>query len=378
MKWIKILFYNIVIAGILFLLVDFLYTQINPPPGRHPSYITSHSDFHHTLKSSYKHINKWGTVLCTDKNGFKTHCDNLDRSSLSFDVVFIGDSFTEGLGLPYEDTFVGMYDLSHPGIDVANLGVKSYSPTRYLQKISHYLDKGLKTKHVIAFIDPYDFKDEIAIKTYQSSIIYPSFAYPELVRFMQTNFTFTTNIGYYIRDEFIRDLIRCMGDGQFRPQCSPADAKPTKTETADAKPTKTELADAKIEPASVTPQKKLPDTVEHEYFKSSGAIERSLSKMEALYKLLNEHEIKLSVAVYPWPPQLKYNSPKNHYVEIWEEFCENKCFAFVNTFPAFFRLKEQLGLEKIRKKYYLVGDFHFNKTGNELILEVLNKEFKTN
>ena len=61
----------------------------------------------------------------TDLNGFKYHSNKRDLKS--FDIGFIGDSFTEGVGYQYSDTFVGKIDDELNNKSVANLAVSSYS-----------------------------------------------------------------------------------------------------------------------------------------------------------------------------------------------------------------------------------------------------------
>ena len=340
MKWTKILSYNLVIAITLFLLIDFAYTRfILPPPHlRHGYEIIDHPVFHHTFRPQVDRTRETYR-LCTDANGFKTHCANINRSSLAFDVVFIGDSFTEGISMSYEDTFVGMYDLAHPALKVANLGVTSYSPTRYLQKVSYYIDKGLQTKHVIVFIDSNDSRDEATLATYES------FLYPKITLFIHKNFTFTKLITYLITH--IAPIPCLFGYSVNDLECYWTD------------------------------NVAIPNAQGYEAIGGvSQAMERSLSAMEELWSLLYQHGIKLSVGVYPWLSQLKQDGENNHHVKRWKDFCEQKCFAFINTFPAFFHLKEDLGLENTIEKYYLKNNPHFNKNGNKVIFEVLNNEFK--
>ena len=53
----------------------------------------------------------WGPntyKLCTNIHGFKSKCGNL--GSDHYDIGFIGDSFTEGLGVQHEKTFVGIIE----------------------------------------------------------------------------------------------------------------------------------------------------------------------------------------------------------------------------------------------------------------------------
>ena len=59
--------------------------------------------FHHTLKENVNVKDYWGSFaydLCTNQFGFKNNCDDLYYGN-DFDIAFIGDSFTEGVGLNY-------------------------------------------------------------------------------------------------------------------------------------------------------------------------------------------------------------------------------------------------------------------------------------
>lgn len=94
-------------------------------------------------------VDKWGPLkyrLCTDANGFKASCHAKSSDDKNFDIAFIGDSFTEGIGLPYEETFVGVIAQNMPTLKIANLGVSSYSPSIYLSKVKYLLDHGFFLK----------------------------------------------------------------------------------------------------------------------------------------------------------------------------------------------------------------------------------------
>ena len=55
--------------------------------------------------------------------------------------------------------------------------------------------------------------------------------------------------------------------------------------------------------------------------------------MTKLYELLKKNNIKLSLAVYPWPQQLEFNDENSKHVNMWRSFCEKKCTKFINFFP---------------------------------------------
>ena len=68
----------------------------------------------------------------------------------------MGDSFTEGIRLNYEDTFVGLIEkeLNKKNIEVLNGGRESYSPIIYWRKIKYLIEElGLDFDEVVLFID---------------------------------------------------------------------------------------------------------------------------------------------------------------------------------------------------------------------------------
>src|SRR5688572_13059641 len=65
----------------------------------------------------------------TDAHGFRRQPGVV--SPTSYDVIFLGDSFTYGISGPWQETFVGMF-ASGSSKSVLNGGVASYSPTAYL------------------------------------------------------------------------------------------------------------------------------------------------------------------------------------------------------------------------------------------------------
>jgi lysophospholipase L1-like esterase len=66
----------------------------------------------------------------------------------------------------------------------------------------------------------------------------------------------------------------------------------------------------------------------------------------------------------------------------WENFCKNKCANFINTFPLFMNDDddddddEKSKKNLIIKKYYQLGDIHFNPDGHKLIADYFIKNFK--
>ncbi len=75
----------------------------------------------------------------------------------------MGDSFTEGVGNAWADTFAGRLSaaLAPKGVEVLNAGVVSYAPTVHWRKLRHLLDdRELRVDSVLLFLDLSDIADE--------------------------------------------------------------------------------------------------------------------------------------------------------------------------------------------------------------------------
>ena len=94
---------------------------------------TKNKYYHHDTKKNLNVTTQYNIFqykVCTNSFGMRSNCKKLYNEKF-YDIMFIGDSFTFGIGLNYEDTFVGLVENS---IDkkIGNLGVISYSPTLLL------------------------------------------------------------------------------------------------------------------------------------------------------------------------------------------------------------------------------------------------------
>ena len=97
--------------------------------------------------------------------------------------------------------------------------------------------------------------------------------------------------------------------------------------------------------------------------------------MAKVYELLKKNNIKISLAVYPWPQQLENDTVNSKHVLMWKNFCIDKCEKFINYFPFFFDEMKNADFIKTYKKYYWWNDVHFNKLGSKIIAEKLLEIF---
>ncbi|HIF03288.1 MAG TPA: hypothetical protein EYQ84_08375 [Nitrospinaceae bacterium] len=93
-----------------------------------------HHDFikNGSVENEYPILEDRRIKLHTNSLGFKDKSSRrislLPSKNYTKRIVFIGDSFTEGLMLEYKNTFVGIIDkeLNKKSIQVLNAGVSSY------------------------------------------------------------------------------------------------------------------------------------------------------------------------------------------------------------------------------------------------------------
>lgn len=132
--------------------------------------------YHHGLTKNCSCEQAWGPYHCrlyTNSLGMKdASVRNVPLKSEKYRIVFLGDSFTEGICIPYEETFVGLLasNLAEKGVEVLNAAVVSYSPRIYYLKALYLIKLGLKIDEIFVCVDMSDILDEFAFEHYSSGM----------------------------------------------------------------------------------------------------------------------------------------------------------------------------------------------------------------
>ena len=307
---------------------------------------TTHNIYDHDLKKSFRGNLEWSPgetyLFCSNKNSFRTFCDKMDFESKEFDIAFIGDSFTEGVGVDYEDTFVGRIENRYNELKIANLGVVSYSPSIYFTKLRHLLENGYKFKRVIIYFDISDIYDDNRKYRFIDNKISrkKSVILSNIQRTLKSSFPFLAYSLKMVKNDIFKktDVInKCT----YLTYC----------------------------------HEKSSWTFNNKFF-GDNEINKSLKFMEMSYELLHKNAIKMSVGIYPWPAQILYDNSQSKIVKLMKNFCANKCEFFFNNFTDFFNEINFIDKERIISKYYIEGDVHFNSLGNEKIFQNFVRIFK--
>jgi len=316
-----------------------------------------HKIFSHTLKPDYEGTAAWGNQLykvCTNSLGFKSYCGDTSKLNTEYDLVFIGDSFTEAIGMNFEDSFVGFISQSFSELTVGNMGVSSYSPSIYLAKVKHYLNKGLSMKHLIVYIDISDVQDEVT-RVFENDIVKNE----SLITSDKPNLSEEFNLlslkkflyEHLPASYFLLKTLRNFILSKFDPESYHFDYERSSwTFNADSKG--------------------------YGEIGVNGAVERAITNMQILSNFLNERNIQLSIAVYPWPGQLLHETGESLQVRIWRDFCIKRCAMFIESFTSFNKVKNQLSARKTIENYFFKGDIHFNQDGNKVLAQDFINSFK--
>ena len=366
MSWIKSSLIILITTVLLFMFVDYGLTifKMYPTNEKLSEVIIKGKKlriqdkiFHHGFSPSHRGMQKWSNYLyevCTDQHSFKISCSDFSsKTEKYFDIAFIGDSFTEAIGMEYEDSFVGLFAADNPELRVANLGVSSYSPSTYYAKLKYLLAEGYMFDHIFIFIDISDIQDEAKYLLESERV----------VEYKENNWESKKNKASYdwVPNKFYYDL---------KKNLKLSSIVYSLILYGEVNPTSYRI------PARITRGEWTYNTKSLAYglIGVSGAKEKSLNVMEKIYELLKGHDIKMSVGVYPWPNQIFSDKLIGNQQSImWETFCIDKCEYFFDVFKDFSGLVNSSSSLHVYNKYFILGDVHFSKAGNRLVYERINQ-----
>jgi len=348
----------------LFLAFDILYSSLTSGEESERSARIANPVYDHGFAPNFDGHGVWGDLryaLTTNNLGLKdASVREVPLKSDSRRILLIGDSFTEAIGMNFEDSFAGQ--LYHAGqqrsekIEFLNAGVASYSPSIYYKKVKFLLEHGLQFDEVVVFSDSSDVNDEA--KTYFCIDDDPKYrAHCTLAEgSMQAVAT-----GPGRRDFFVDRFVMTSRVRVFI-QRAINSRNGNKRRVMDG-------YESSIGWTLSGPRPSL--AKDNEPLGVDGGIARSLQNMRALHDLLAARNIPLTIVVYPWPHQIAQGNRDSRQVDLWREFCHGRCKAFIDLFPAFFAAAD--ANKEWYEHLFILGDFHFSAAGNKLFFREIAK-----
>mgnify|MGYP001495735644 CR=1 FL=1 len=132
------------------------YYEINQNEKNYYSYDLSKNCFAFEHKGATPSYNVY-----TDENGYRI--GKIKKETKNKKILFLGDSFTYGFGVNYEDSVPGQFSKKlHNEYEIINLALTGYSPSMNLFKLKEYFDQNnpSEIKKVFYILDITDVHDE--------------------------------------------------------------------------------------------------------------------------------------------------------------------------------------------------------------------------
>jgi hypothetical protein len=377
MGWLRVTAVNVALLGALVLAGDFLITWWKPPPSNPDKEFRIEDPLYsHTLKPNYSTDRAiWGSAqfpLRTNSLGFRDASVRTvsARPQGKRRLVIIGDSFTEGIGLAWEDSFVGRFARLAPQLEVLNAGVLSYAPSVYYRKTAWLLDSGYSFDELLVYIDVSDIQDEaIAYREGpNNTILYVGYG---------INYWATVANPVLTDPSWKAPDAAKAGDGAASP---PMDWK----SWMKARFAYSNLAYSMLK--MKLRRQEAPPKMLRSYWTVDagipgygemgveGALRKASTYMDRLAELLRSRGIALSVAIYPWPDQLEFDSEEHRHATHWKAWCERGgCARFIDHSPDFFAFKN--AHPDWRRRLFISGDVHHSPEATELIAQRLARAY---
>lgn len=339
-----------VVLASIFILLDFAagFFVCEKIIGRPDSF------YHHDLPANYEGPRYWSRTpypLVTDSLGFRSSSPrHVTNSSARKRILFIGDSFTEGVGVVYGKTFVGRFEQSVDAskYEVLNAGVISYSPKLYYLKIKYLLDVvGLKFNQLIVFIDISDIQDEIAYEPFVSARLSDYYIVNLLDSFFRKH-----SATYYFLNKYVFE------NGIAK---SLLNKKPENKKYL--------ISDQEISDNFEIEKGFWADDAEIYDRWGAYGLNLAVENMNNLFELCKENDIDLAIAIYPWPNQIFSKNYTNKHVAAWSKFTSDRNLPLLNLYPMFYKAGSG---EDVVTKYFIENDKHWNEEGHKLVFKALS------
>ena len=274
-------------------------------------------------------------------------------------LLLMGDSFTEGVGLRYEDTFAARLEdelARGDGIDVLNAGVSSYCPSIYLRKTKLLLeDTKLEFDTLAVFLDISDIHDE---GDWYESVYWQDDKPPP-----------PPPPGTPVFEIAPAAMARADAEeGKRSPSL-------LWRHSLAARGLITLFGTPPPSPVGSTHSQRSRWTVNPVLFERYGrkGLRRCGLAMDQLVELCRAHKVAVVLVVYPWPDQIDAHDDDSVHVRYWRAWAARHDVPFFDLFPLFVNDEDK---RLVYERYFLAGDCHWNPAGHRLVADEFLRRFR--
>jgi lysophospholipase L1-like esterase len=349
---------SIIVA--IYLAIDIGLAQILPPEWLDPGKRADRIDkavfdldvpYDHDLKPNVSIDRQFGPIIYpfkTDRFGFRTgDCAGTDADLAAGkpSLFVIGDSFAEGMGLPFEQTFAGLLacDWQRQGYAVWNLGVQSYSPLIYSYKVRASVEK-LKTRprDIFVFLDMSDIADEVLSYAEKDGRVLKA----QLPPGSETDGTFRASVGRFLQNNSVTGALALMLRLAWLQHSGHALTNHSRGSWPE-------------------------DPVQMKDYGEKG-LALSAEHLGRIVEDCAQWNCRLTLIVYPWPNQIALDDRNSIQVRYWRDWASRNNVRFIDGFAPFFAMPKDIALRDL----YLTGDVHFSAAGHRLLYRTVANAVK--
>jgi lysophospholipase L1-like esterase len=322
--------------------------------------------YHHGLKPNLSVKTRWGRdeyQLFTDDLGLKDWSPRqVPREDRHRRILFLGDSFVEGLGVPYENTFVGVVRdrirQRSDGTEVFNGGCLSHSPRLYLLHLQDLVDRlGMQVDEVVVFIDISDIEDELIYEDFTPGKVTSTFVIRKLMYFFREHsllgyviFTHARKLQHYL------EAVKSWMGAHVHQELSPRTSSQTPVRSTLSR------SDRTVPEGGNYYTSRGAWVSNDEAFRAWG--ERGLrlarENLHQLVEYAHGKGMDVSFAVYPWP---RFTQTPGRARDVWRKMAAEENWTLVDLFEDFAAAPDSAA------RLFIRGDIHWNALGHQFVAE---------
>ena len=332
--------------------------------------------YHHDLRPMASFYDHWGYEkyqIFTNNLGFKDK-NNRKINFKNRNLLFIGDSFTEGVGIKYEDTFVGLIESKlkekNDNIEILNAGVQSYSTSIYLSKIHYLLNiKKLPITDIVVvvsggdiFDDAYKYLD-VDENFILNHVDHKNKIVINLINFFKSNTLIYQVISRITPPKVIPGLIKSLF------------IKKTSLNYSEKENELLKISNDEISKMSFLYLQDYNYLFSKDEFDKWGknAIDKSINNLKELSKIVEKKNINLNI-FYLYEPAIILREPDIAvltYIKDSFKSLETNRVSFFELNDYFKGYKDKY---EVYKNLFFINDIHLNKKGNKQVFEEILKK----
>jgi len=360
MKSNKFIFPSIILMIFIYFLLDLLITNI---------FLKKYDDGCYEIEEYYYELKKNCSKkdqfkpsfpivnVYTDEFGMRVGKSHLNKIN-SENILIFGDSFTFGVGLEYEETFVGILQKKISNYNFYNHAVGSYSPSvHYYRLIKTLSNNKIVPEKIILFLDITDVYDEGNRWINNENNFKPLLRTDEWKKNLEKKNSFTKKnfkISVFIASKLNLNLRKYrssvennLGTNKYKIKTS-----------FQGQFTYTNI-------------KELNNIFWTEEIFNNGIL-KIKKNINLISDIARDKDIEFWLVIYPWAETIEFGQKEFDWEKFGDTLCDNNKCKLINTFPYF---KDYAKKNKNwSQDLYFIKDEHFNHKGNIIIAEVLKEK----